>query len=245
MGKHVEYNGIFLDIPCVKQLRADPMPTASMIEAVIGQYLRQPEEGIYFRGRAEPVMKKEGVYHQHKVVDGKKTKESYVVRAIEELDLHQPVMDLDGNIVVSVTQIPFLSYQPVIPVTALRIVEAAVKDVVESHGMEEYRRNPKSPQDLYSPFIVQELEAIDDDVVKIGKPPRYERIDNTLFGAIIDQITEIVSGLRNDVKTFCGENPWVIHFLKRSHTDLVIEKSIDWRILEFHRMTGTKLDYYE
>jgi hypothetical protein len=247
MGKHVENKGIFLDIPCVKQMRADPMPTASMIEAVVGQYLLQPEAGIYFRGRAEPVMKMNGVavYHQHKVVDRKKSKETYVVRTIEDIDPLQPVMDLDGNIVVSVTQIPFLSYRPVLPVVALRIVEAAVKDVVESHGMADYRSTPKQPQDLYGPFIVDRIEVRDDDVLKLSHTPRYERIDNTIFAAVIDQITEIVSGIRNDVKSFCGENPWVIHFLKRSHTDLVIEKSIDWRILEYHRLTGTKLDYYE
>jgi hypothetical protein len=200
---------LFLEIPCVKQMRLDPMPSASMIEAVVGDYLLPPERGIYFKGSAEPAMVAGRVYHQHKVIGGCVTKEM--------------------NVVSTPTQIPFLSYVPVLPVTAMKIVEQAVKDVVETHGFEDYRRNPKHPVDLYSSFIHQ---------------PTTED-DKKLRDSIIDQIMELVSSIRSDVKSFCGENPWVIHFLRRRHLEFIVEKSIDWRILEYHRLTNTKLDYHE
>jgi hypothetical protein len=220
---------LFLEIPCVKQMRLDPMPSASMIEAVVGDYLLPPERGIYFKGSAEPAMVAGRVYHQHKVIGGCVTKEMNVVSTIEAIDRRLPVMDLDGIIVLTPTQIPFLSYVPVLPVTAMKIVEQAVKDVVETHGFEDYRRNPKHPVDLYSSFIHQ---------------PTTED-DKKLRDSIIDQIMELVSSIRSDVKSFCGENPWVIHFLRRRHLEFIVEKSIDWRILEYHRLTNTKLDYHE
>jgi hypothetical protein len=225
-----------IDIPCVKQMRVDPMPTASLIEAVVGAYLLPPAEGIYFRGKTEPVMTPLEVYHQHKVVDGKRTKETFVVKTIEDIDHHMPVMDLDANVVVTPNQVPFLSYIPPLPVTALKIVEAAVKDVVDSHGMEEYRSKPRHPAWLYGRMINLPVR---------GEVGMVAPIDTTVRDAVIDQITELVSGIRSDVKSFCGENPWVIHFLKKNHLELVIEKSIDWRIIEFHTRTGTKLEHYE
>ncbi len=232
----------------MQQMRVDPMPSASLIEAIVGNFLQPPVPGIYFRGSTKPLMNVAGIvndrYYQHRVVAGRQTKDMITIRKLEEIDHRVPVLDLDGNIVASVHQIPFLSYEPVLPVVAIAIVEAAVNDVVESQGMEDYRCNPKSPIDLYGEFILPEANDTP-DIIRLDTRPRYEKLDGTLRGAVIDQITEIVSGLRNDVKSFCGENPWVIHFLKRRNTELIIEKSIDWRIIEYHRLTNTKLDHYE
>lgn len=225
-----------IDIPCVKQIRMDPMPTASLIEAVVGDYLMPPAEGIYFRGKTEPVMSPLAVYHQHKFVNGQRTKETFVVKTIEDIDHHMPVMDLDANVVVTPNQVPFLSYIPPLPVTALKIVEAAVKDVVDSQGMEEYRSKPRHPAWLYGRMI---------NLPWRGDVGMVAPIDTSVRDAVLDQITELVSGIRSDVKSFCGENPWVIHFLKKHHLELIVEKSVDWRLIDFHNRTGTKLEFYE
>lgn len=219
---------LFVDIPCVKEMRVDPMPTASVLEAAVWHYLAPAPEGFYFRNRAEPVMRKGEVYHQHKVVNGRKTKETFVIQNFNEIDNNMPILDLDANVIVTPMQISLLEMQPALPVTALAVVEEAVRDVVESHGMEEYRRKPRNPMELYGRFLNSSIEG------------------NELFrGLIVDQIMEIVSGIRSDVKSFCGENPWVIHFLKKRHLDLIVEKSVDWRLIDFHNRAGTKLEHYE
>jgi hypothetical protein len=174
---------------------------------------------------------------QHKIINGiHRTKETYVITRIDQIDPHLPVMDLDANVVVTPHQIPFLSYKPPLPVVALKIVEAAVKDVVDSHGMEEYRSKPRHPESLYGRFINLPVRG---DVGMVAP------IDTTVRDAVIDQITELASGIRSDVKSFCGENPWVIHFLKQHHLELIVEKSVDWRLIDFHNRTGTKLEFYE
>jgi hypothetical protein len=217
-----------VDIPCVKQMRFDPMPTASVLEAALFHYLIPPPEGFYFRNRAEPVMRKGEVYHQHKLVNGKKSKETYVIQNFNEIDKNMPIMDLDANVIVTPTQFSLLEMQPALPVTALAIVEEAVRDVVESHGMEEYRRKPIEPMKLYGRFFDARIQH-----------------DEALKEVLVDQIMETVSGIRSDVRSFCGENPWVIHFLRKRHLDLIVDKSVDWRLIDFHNRNGTKLEHYE
>lgn len=219
---------IFLEVPCAKQMHIDPMPTASMLETVVGDYLAPPAKGIYFRGRVEPIMKFGEVYHQHKTVDGKPTKDSFVVMRIEELDRQQPVYDLDGNVVVGRHQIPFLSYEAMLPVTALQIVETAVRSVIESKGVEEYCKPQESADQLYRQFL---------------HPLVLQNRDEELIHAVIMQIVVQVSELRVQALRFCGESKWELHFLRKHHTELIVEKSIDWRIIEYHRLTGTKPDY--
>jgi hypothetical protein len=216
---------LFLEIPCVKQMRLDPMPTASLLETVVGEYLAPAPTGIYFRGRPDPVMVPGGKYHQHRIENGQQSEFAYFVSTIEELDKRLPVLDLDGALVVSPHQIPFLSYIPTLPTTALAIVETAVTDVIESHGVEEYRRKPQHRDDLYKKFI---------NLDRVGQFPE-------LLESAIDQIAAIVADLRDDVTKYCGDSRWVIHFLRKRHTELLIETSIDWRILEYHRLTGTEL----
>lgn len=220
---------LFQEIPCVKQMRLDPMPTALMLETVIGDALAPAPVGIYFRGRPDPVMVPEGVYHQHKVVNKQKTKETYVVKTIADLDRNMPVLDLDANLIVSPHQIPFLSDRPVLPTTALAIVAEAVADVIESRGVVEYRRAHVSPEHMYSKFIAEGI---------VKHQPE-------LASAVVDQILGIVEDVCADVRLYCGNSPWVVHFLRKRHTELLIETSIDWRIIEYHRMTGTELRHYD
>lgn len=58
---------------------------------------------------------------------------------------------------------------------------------------------------------------------------------------ILNRVEDHVLGLRNDVVEFLGEDRWIMHFQKMKHGDLEIEKTIDYRILQWHQMTGTPL----
>lgn len=213
------------EYPIVETLRLDPLPTAMMVEMVVGDYLREPEKGIYFKGKAEPLMRQGQVYHQHKVVGGQKTKETFVVSFIEQLDKYQPVMDLDANVVVTPNQIPFLTYEPTLPVMGMQVVRAAVMDVINTYGSghnEAIMR--RDATQLYSEFIAPVVMQEQQEVAE----------------HVIDHITGIVGELRAQVRNFCGDNRWIIHYFDERLSTFFIEKSIDWRIVEYHRLTRTK-----
>jgi hypothetical protein len=206
-----------IDYPTVESLRLDPLPVATMVEAVVGDYLLAPERGIYFRGKLDPVMKEGETYHQYRLIKGVKSVESFIVKEIKELDTKMPVLDLDGNIAVTPNQIPFLTYEPVLPIRGMKIVEAAVLDIIDSYGSRDAQRCLSNPLLTYVNHIA--LDFIREE-------------------ALVDQITGIVAGIRAEVRNFCGDNRWLIHFVRRDRMTLFIEKSIDWRIVEYYRLSG-------
>lgn len=211
------------ELPIVETLRLDPLPTATMVEMVVGDYLREPEKGIYFKGKLAPVMYQGNTYHQHRLLGGKKSAETFVVNFIEELDSRFPVMNLDGDVVVTPNQIPFLAYQPVLPVQGLKIVEATLRGVLEFYGNGHNSSvKTSTPTQLYAdylaPILMQEQQEVAEHVV--------------------DQITGIVAEFRSQVRNFCGEDKWVIHFFRERLGTFFIEKSVDWRIVEYYHLKG-------
>jgi hypothetical protein len=211
------------EYPVVAKVLLDPLPTATMVETVVGEYLIAPEPGIYFRGKPTPLMRPGVVYHQHRMAGGRKSKETFVVATIEDIERHFPVMDLDANIVVMPNQIPFLTYHPVLPVVALRIVKTAVLDILDRYGSSPDRAPTERifERQLFEQYINPNLQLGD-------------------LTSICDQITGIVAEIRTKVMHFCGDDRWVMHFFNEAHGAFVIEKSVDWRILEYHRMTRTR-----
>jgi len=210
-----------IDYPIVETLRLDPLAVASMVEAVVGEYLLPPPSGIYFRGKLDPLMKTDETYHQHRFINGVKTKDSFIVTRIEELDSRMPVLDLDGDIVVTPNQIPFLTTTPILPIRGMKLVEAALQEIVNSYG------SPHSQKNLTSEILTY---------------AQYFHPDYLHEPTLSDQITGIVAGLWADVRNFCGDDRWIIHFLRIDRLTIFVEKSIDWRIIEYHRLTGTAYD---
>lgn len=213
------------EYPTVEALRFDPMPTATMVEMVVGDYLRAPDAGIYFKGSTEPVMFATREYFQQAMVNGVRMGEATPVKNLEDLNRHMPVFGSDGVVVATPNQIPFLDYEPVLPVSGLRVVRKAIEDVVDGYGSAPANKiaRPDPIQlyaDLLSPLVLQEKQEVAE--------------------LVIDQITGIVSGIRSQVRNFCGDNRWIMHFLREKYGAFVVQKSIDWRIVEYHRLTGTR-----
>jgi hypothetical protein len=215
-----------IDYPIVETLRLDPLSTAQMIEAVVGEYLLPPPQGIYFKGKLDPVMKEGETYHQHRLIKGTKTKDSFVVSKIEELDSRMPVLNLDGEVVITPNQIPFLAYMPTLPVRGMKIIESAMQDVVSEYGSPRAQKYLTVERNSFMP--TERLSYLQ------HFHPDYMREPE-----LADQITGIIAGLFADVRNFCGDDHWIIHFLRLDRMTLYVEKSIDWRIIEYHRLSGT------
>jgi hypothetical protein len=52
----------------------------------------------------------------------------------------------------------------------------------------------------------------------------------------------MVSPIRGQVRDFAGSNRWVIHFLRCDGLSMMVEKSIDFRIADWHRIKGCAYD---
>jgi hypothetical protein len=213
------------EYPTVDALSLDPMPTAAMVEMVVGDYLRAPDAGIYFKGKIEPVMVPGRLYRQQPMMNGVKSGEAYIVATLADLNPRFPVIDEFHQVVVTPNQIPFLDFAPSLPVAGLRVVRRAVEDIIESYGSTPAgSRVNVDPVQLYTEFLSDVLLQEQQEVAE----------------HVIDQITGIVGEIRAQVRNFCGDNRWVMHFLRELYGTFLIEKSIDWRVIEYHRLTKTK-----
>jgi hypothetical protein len=205
-----------MNLPIIQTLRLDPFPIASMIEAVVGDYLVKPAPGIYAKGKFEPVMNQSGVYYQQ----GRNERGeigNMLVRSIDDIQRGIEVRDLDGNVVVTPTQIPMLSYSPTLPTRGMAVIERLLSRTLSIYG-------DQRKQAVRTGDVSQIMDLI--------KPEHWQDDD------VVNQILGIVSPLRGQVRDFAGPNRWVIHFLRRDRFSLMVEKSIDFRIADWHRMKG-------
>jgi hypothetical protein len=210
------------EYPIIKTLRLDPLPIASLLESVIGDYLLEPLPGIYAKGKFEPVMVPEKIYHQHGLDSkGRKTDQTFVVSTIDQVQRGTEVLDLDGNVAVTVNQIPFLSDTPTLPSRGMEIIERSLRDLLSGYGDQTVHKNRAEPVQLYIDIIKREFR------------PELE---------LVDQILGILSPLRGEVKNFAGDNRWIVHFLRRDRFSLLVEKSLDFRIIDWHRIKGRAYD---
>ena len=192
----------------------NPLPTAFVIEKILGDYLVPPPEGIYTLGQAVPVMLPGRPYFQQRR-DAQGAQQRSVVARIEDIQPGTPVIDDEGDVAVTVSQIPFLSQASPYPVRAIEIIECTLRDVLGHYGSPDDQRHNTDPCALYL------------DLVR----PDYRRELE-----IVDQILLLVSDLRSQVREFAGHDRWIIHFLRRQRTTMIIEQSIDWRIVQYYRL---------
>jgi hypothetical protein len=210
-----------MNYPIIQTLRLDPFPVASMIEAVVGDYLVKPTPGIYAKGKFDPVMRPDGVYYQQGRNERGDTG-NFVVRDIVDIQRGTEVRDLDGNVVVTPSQIPMLSYEPTLPTRGMAIIERLLAETLSIYG-DQRNRSLRSSDDFAH-------------VASLIHPDYSTDVE------IANQILGMVSPMRGQVRDFAGVNRWVIHFLRRDGLSLMVEKSVDFRIVDWHRIKGCAYD---
>jgi hypothetical protein len=135
---------------------------------------------------------------------------------IEDIVPGVPVIDDDGEIAVTVSQIPFLSHVSPLPLRTIELVERALRDILDHYGDPGESHHIIAPCTLYLGLV---------------RPDFCKEIE------IVDQILLLVSGQRNQVKYFAGHDRWIIHFLRRQRTTMIVEQSIDWRIVQNYSLS--------
>ncbi|WP_144106671.1 hypothetical protein [Paraburkholderia sp. BCC1886] len=204
------------EYPVTDTLLLDPLPVAAVLEAVIGDFLTEPASGVYIKGRFDPVMVPGGVYHQRdpNIFKGSGLEERVVVTSIDHIDKTAPVLDLDANVAITVSQMRFLSSRPTLPGRGVAIIKRCIGDLLCHYG--DKRENPPvvSTPALYGEFLKPEFRE---------EPEVYE------------QILGVLLPIESQVREFLGHDHWVVHFLRQDRFSLYVEKSLDYRIIEWHQ----------
>lgn len=67
----------------------------------------------------------------------------------------------------------------------------------------------------------------------------YVRAEYAHDNELLDALEYHLLNLRNSIVDFLGENRWIMHFQKIKMGTLEIEKTVDYRIMQYHRLTNT------
>lgn len=197
-------------IPVKKYGIFDILSIAKTVEALFEDYLIPPTPGIYLVNGTHPVMVPDKKYY---------CKNNRLVTHIQEIT--GMVFDAMGETVITAHVKPqHLTTEPTVPTTSLElVVKYAEKIVLDNSSWSRAERH--TFQDTVAEFIRPEWRF----TVEI-----YDRLENLLMD------------LRLAIVEFIGNTPddkWVIHFVKKKGHDLIVEKTIDFRIHDWIRRTNS------
>lgn len=193
----------------ITSLVADVDQIATVVEYWFGEAFKKPEPAIYVKGEEQPRITLANL-STHWQENG---------NAIESLDaIKSPVYNRDDVVVLTVFDLHRgLALAPTLPMIGRALAEQTVRDLLVRQCR--YEKNKTQHFDrLLTKWLLPQ---------HIGDEELREKIEQ-LFMPLYELVADFVQG-----------PTWDIHFLKRLGKDIVVEKAGDFRIYEYHRMTGT------
>ena len=178
---------------------------ANIIESCYGQYLIHPQAGYYLPHSLEPIPTEIFIVN--------KTKTALIPYNGDIRKLKCSIYDKYSNIIASDSimseQDKYLSSTPKLPVQGLKMVKALVETRIECFlPWVKYQTSQR--------YIYNLLRNSDIDIYENGS---------------LDRLMESIYQMLDD---FIKRDIWFIYFIKYVGLDLVVEKTIDFRIKEWH-----------
>lgn len=180
----------------------------SELDIHYSSYFADPYPGIYIANKVEPVLLPNTVYYTD---DG-------IRFTLEDFEIDKytgSVTDEYGNMLLSryvmSMQKSFLSKTPTLPVFAIKIAHIYALSVVDDA----------------TPYVRDKTKTT--EAIRYLKPGGYIYVYNGMFSIALDELLKTIS-------EFINNDIWNIYFIKLNNTDLIIEKSIDYRIYEWHKL---------
>lgn len=190
--------------------------TAVILENHFGDVLIPHAKGIYKVGDIYPSIIPGKQYFSQKL---NKLNQSITTPVTDLNKVNDTVVDEIGNIVIPrammLNKESYLRNEPTVPTRGLILVELLVKRYIES----------------ITPYV--KYSMYNNKIISNFKPEGVE-----LF--VEGHIDEICKSLYAQINTFIANDVWFIYFVKYMGIDLIIEKSTDWRICEYYRMTNNE-----
>lgn len=200
-----------------KQLFLDALPPAAAIETHLSEYLTAPPPGMYLAGHTEPTLLVSERYHQlYAEQPGDLRLKREELKDIANLDLSTvkgDIYDTQDRLVLRRSLVKELLTVPTVPVRGLAAVATAV-DWAITYSSAWAKRPAQSIQEALAKHVQAQYAQTED---------------------LLDQLAEFLRETRQQVVEFIGDDKWVVHFHSTRGAEIVVEKTIDFRILDWER----------
>lgn len=188
----------------------DLLKYAVNLDLSLHKALVEPQAGLYLKGAMFPFMKEGQVYYPR---SGYGQAMDVIAPLKNVFSLREDVLDENGNIILTAKQIinmkRFVTLKPDIPVTAILLAKEMA--LIYLRSVCPYTRTLL--QWDIAPFLKEEYQHL-----------IYEGHFENAFGRLLDE-----------VHSFINEDNWFYYFNKLKGTSLVLEKTVDIRIYEWHK----------
>lgn len=206
----------FQDIQTTERHILSSLASAVLIEQQFGSFLLPPPVGIYKQGEVDPCVTSSGAYFYEQEQGAFYTDKSFFqfngksIQPITDINIVQSnVFDRAGKIVIPAYMMlekeRYLSPTPTVPYRGVILVELLIRNFLDSISNIPGKKS-------YGGRIERHVD------------PRFINHD------VIDTLEVICKSLFMTIEQFVGDDLWHIYYVKRIQFDIVIEKTIDYRI---------------
>lgn len=198
-----------------ERLILNTLPYAMLIEQQFGEFLQPSPVGIYKIGECDPSIIPNKAYYSEKVMaDGNR-----IVSPITDFQTEtEAVVDSAGQLVIPPYMMrskeKYLSAQPTVPARGIYLIELLINRYIEQTVQH-------SKYNHYSRKIDAQILP---EHLYLHSSGQLERACDSIFGQIGD---------------FMRQDDWHIYFVKRQQLDITVEKTIDYRIYDYHKRLET------
>lgn len=175
------------------------------LEFNFGRYFIDPEPGIYFIDSLIPVIRPDCLYY---------TQASYATQTpITNLDRYnEPILNEIGEIVIPMSvmrnKARYLTSKPTLPQRAIQIAAHLASAYFEELAPYKHVRRAR------------------EEIRKLLKPEAWHYLDDGYLDLSCERLLRALGHFVND-------GVWNIYFTRLVNTDLIVEKSTDYRIMQY------------
>lgn len=184
----------------------DLMEHVTTMEEKYQQALIEPPKGIYIAGAIEPLLQEGRSYYPRALYPNPRGK----LKTLNDIASHSDdIVNEAGDIVLSFKDIvhkrKFITNEPTIPATALKVAVSIVEQYIISSCCHSKRSHPTYRLE----YLVR---------------PEYQDM------IINDEYIQQFYRLRDKVMDFIRDDRWNVYFTRIKGTSLIIEKGLDFRV---------------
>lgn len=212
--------------PVEKTLILDGFTAATQIEEILRPWLKAAPYGFYLETQIKPIARPGQLcYRGNSALPGRYDPAPFQIRHLD--DFQGLLYDEDGNLIFNEARHKnTLHDYPTMPVVGFEMLHDALNHFLQLHsgwvtGLKDARGYEKVWVEKY--------------LVNYDK----EFHDQTPDFTPLERAYDTTIQLREQIKDFIGNQTWVMYFVKQKDIDIVIEKTIDYRIWDWTRRTAS------
>ncbi len=202
----------------------DALPFATGIQRLLDRWLVDPEKGVYIKGFLKPILKHGGQYYQD-VLGPRGDLQRTPVMEVQSITPNIPVVDSEGAQVMPAMSEQFrnlmLAPNPTVPVVGFQVVCDLVQNVLNQCNRWDLSAGSERNSDILRKHVKEEFL----DLLYEG-----DDVNNYLLGDFEHIVAELIYAVRK----FVGADRWIMHNYRLRGRDIIVEKTIDYRIWHFH-----------